>query len=65
MTNVLADWEGIINEVAKAVVGEKMILCGRAARWLDAEVKAKIAHRRDVYRKIACGQDEITGISHC
>ena len=55
--NVLADWESI--EVAKAVVGEKLIVCGRAARWWDAEVKAKIEHRRDVYRKIAGGQDEL------
>ena len=52
--NVLADWE-----VTKAVVGEKMIVCGSAARWWDAEVNAKIEHRRDVYRKIAGGQDEL------
>ena len=32
---VLAEWESIINEVAKAVVGEKMIVCRRAARWWD------------------------------
>ena len=57
--NVLADWESIVNEVAKAVVGEKIIVCGRVARWWDAEVKAKIEHRRDVYRKIAGGQDEL------
>ena len=57
--NVLADWESIVNEVAKAVVGEKFIVCGRAARWRDAEVKAKIEHRRDVYRKIAGRQDEL------
>ena len=57
--NVLADWESIVNEVAKAVVGDKLIVCGRAARWWDAEVKAKIEHRRDVYRKIAGGQDEL------
>ena len=31
--NVLADWESIVNEVVKAVVGEKLIVCGRAARW--------------------------------
>ena len=57
--NVLADRESIVNEVAKAIVGEKLIVCGRAARWWDAEVKAKIEHRRDVYRKIAGGQDEL------
>ena len=54
--NVLADWESIVNEVAKAVVGEKLIVW---ARWWDAEVKAKIEHRRDVYRNIAGGQDEL------
>ena len=27
--NVLADWENIVNEVAKAVVGEKLIVCGK------------------------------------
>ena len=59
MMNVLADWESIVNEVAKAVVGEKLIVCGRATRWWDAEVKAKIEHRRDVYRKIAGRQDEL------
>ena len=59
MMNLLADWESIVNEVAKAVVGEKLIVCDRAARWWDAEVKAKIEHRRDVYRKIAGGQDEL------
>ena len=58
LKEVLADWEGIVNEVAKAVVGEKMIVCGRMARWWDA-VKAGIEHRRDVYRKIAGDQDEL------
>ncbi len=57
--NVLADWESIVNKVAKAAVREKLIVCGRAARWWDAEVKAKIEHRRDVYRKIAGGKDEL------
>ena len=36
---VLSEWEGIVNKVAKTVVGEKMIVCGRAARWWDDEVK--------------------------
>ena len=57
--NILAHWESIVNEVAKAVVGEKLIVCGRAARWWDAEVKVKIEHKRDVYRRIAGGQDEL------
>ena len=42
-------------EVAKTVVGEKMIVYGRAARWWDAEVKVMIEHRRDIYK----GQDDL------
>ena len=38
---------------------DRLGVCGRAARWWDAEVKAKIEYRRDVYRKIAGGQDEL------
>ena len=56
VNEVLPDWEGT---VAKLVVGEKMLVCGRVARWWDAEVKATIEHRREVYRKIAGGQDEL------
>ena len=48
-----------VNRVAKTEVGEKMILCGRAARWWDDEIRAKIEHRRQVYRMIASGQDEL------
>ena len=56
---VLADWEALVDRVAKSVVGEKMIVCGRAARWWDDEIKAKIEHRREVYKKIASGQGEL------
>ena len=27
-----------VNRVAKVEVGEKMIVCGRAARWWDGEI---------------------------
>ena len=58
VNEVLAEWEGIVNKVAKAIVGENLIVCGRAARWWDDEVKAMIEHRREVYRKIASGQED-------
>ena len=32
VNEVLEDWERIVNRVAKTEVGEKMIVCGRAAR---------------------------------
>ena len=59
VNEVLEEWETIVNRVAKALVGEKMIVCGRAARWWDDEVRAKIEHRRQVYRLIASGQEEL------
>ena len=30
---VLHEWESIVNRVARKEVGEKLIVCGRAARW--------------------------------
>ena len=33
VSEVLREWESIVNRVAKTVVGDKMIVCGRAARW--------------------------------
>ena len=34
-------------------------MCGRAARWWDAEIKSLIETRREVYRKIIRGQPEL------
>ena len=55
VNEVLEEWERIVNRE----VGEKIILCGRAARWWDDEIRAKIEHRRQVYRLIASGQEEL------
>ena len=37
VNEVLREWESIVNRVAKREVGDKMIVCGRAARWWDNE----------------------------
>ena len=42
MKLVLMEGENIVNRVAKSEVGEKMIVCGRAARWWDNEFEARI-----------------------
>ena len=34
----LVNYEVLVNRVAKSEVGEKMIDCGRAARWWDNEL---------------------------
>ena len=36
-----------------------MIVYGRAARWWSDEVRAKIERRRQVYRLIASGHEEL------
>ena len=56
VNEVLEEWERIVNRVAKTEVGEKMIVCGRAARWWDDEM---IEHRRQVYRLIVSGEEEL------
>ena len=57
VSEVLEDWESIVNRVAKAEVGEKVVVCGRAARWWDNEIKAKIEQRRELYKRILRGED--------
>ena len=52
-------WEQVVKKVASAEVGEKVIVCGRAVRWWDDEIKQKIEERREVYRKILRGQGEL------
>ena len=36
------EWESIVNRVARNEVGERMIICGRVARWWNSELKDKI-----------------------
>ena len=56
---VLREWESIVNRVAKREVGDKMIVCGRAARWWDKELKEKISLRREVYKKVIKGREDL------
>ena len=53
---VLMEWERVVNRVAKVEVGEKMIVCGRAANWWDEEIRDKISLS---YRKMVSGQKEL------
>ncbi len=59
VSEVLQEWEGIVNRVAKMEVGEKVIVCGRSARWWDSEVKERIALRWQLYKKVISGQDDL------
>ena len=48
-----------MNRVAKMEVGEKVIVCGRSARWWDSEIKERIALRRQLYKKVISGRDDL------
>ena len=50
------EWEDIVNRVAKSVVGEKTIVCGKSARWWDNEIKNR---RREVYKKVISSRKEL------
>ena len=52
---VLREWESIVNRVAKREMGEKLIVCGKSARWWDSEVKDKINSRRKLYKSMLDG----------
>ena len=58
VSEILEDWESIANRVAKAEVGEAVV-CGRAVRWWYDEIKAKIEQRRELYKRILSGEDEL------
>ena len=38
-----------------------MIVCGRAARWWDEQIKDKINARRQVYKKVVNGREDLWG----
>ena len=59
VNEVLMEWENIVNRVANSEVGEKMIVCCRAARWWDNEIKGKISLRRELYKKVIGGREEL------
>ena len=59
MNEVLVEWENIVNRVAKSEVGKKMIVCGRAARWWEKEIKEKISLRQELYKKVISGREEL------
>ena len=46
------EWESVVNRVAKCELGEKMIVCGRAARWWDEQIKDKINTRGKYIRRL-------------
>ena len=67
VNEVLMEWENIVNRVAKSEVGEKMIVCGRATRWWDNEIKEKIIvwGENDIRKLLVVGKSYGTSIVDC
>ena len=55
VSEVLREWESIVNRVAKREVGKKMIVCGKSARWWDSEVKDEVNSRKTLYKNMLDG----------
>ena len=53
---VVHEWKDTVNRVAKSVVGEKTIVCGKSARWWDND---KINRRCKVYKKVVSSRKEL------
>ena len=51
----------VVNRVAKCELGEKMIVCGKAARWWDEQIKDKINTRLQVYKEVVNGREDLWG----
>ena len=61
MNEVVMGWESVVNRVAKYELGKKMIVCGRPARWRwwDEQIKDKINARREVYKNVVNGREDL------
>ena len=62
---VLNAWEKHVTKVAKTVIGEKTVVCGRSTRWWDEEIKGKIKQRREVYKRFRHNGDSKLWTKYC
>jgi len=52
ITNIVKRAENIITEVANTVIGTKLIIPGRAAKWWSDDIKSKIRERRQLWQEV-------------
>ena len=62
---VLNAWEKRVIKVAKSVIGEKTVVCGRSTRWWDKEIKGKVKQRRQVYKRFRHNGDSKLWTKYC
>ena len=54
-----------VTKVAKTVIGEKTVVCGRSTKWWDEEIKGKIKQRREVYKRFRHNRDSKLWTEYC
>ena len=58
---MVQDWEDTVKGITSKEIGEKMIVCGKAGRWWDGEIKEKIRLTRQVYKEISSVREDKWG----
>ena len=48
---IIEGWEQLVKTTASKVIGKKLIICNRAVKWWDEEVKEAIRVRRKVHAR--------------
>ena len=48
---IIEGWEQLVKTTASKVIGKKLIVCNRAAKWWDEEVKEAIRVRREAHAR--------------
>ena len=61
VNEVLMELESGVNRILWCELGEKMIVCGIAARWWDEQIKDRINVRREMYKKVINGWEDFVG----
>ena len=54
-----------ITKVAKTVIREKIVVCGRSTRWWVEEIKGKIKQRREMYKRFRHNGDSKLWTEYC
>ena len=57
-SRIIEGWEELVNTTASRVLGRKLIVCKRAVKWWDEEIKQAIRVRRESHAKYAAGKTD-------
>ena len=48
---IIEGWEQLVKTTASRVIGKKLIVCNRAVKWWDEEVREAIRGRREAHAR--------------